>query len=62
MDGNVDAIVNKIFAGIGQASNKAVEDAKIAEQNSAKEVAVEDIFSEMCAEVHVEEDEDLNIF
>ena len=62
MDGNVDAIVNKIFAGIGQASKKAVEDAKIAEQNSAKEVAVEDIFSEMCAEVHVEEDEDLNIF
>lgn len=62
MDGNVDAIVNKIFAGIGQASKKAVEDAKIAEQNSAKEVAVEDIFSEMCAEIHVEEDEDLNIF
>ena len=62
MDGNVDAIVNKIFAGIGQASKKAVEDAKIAEQNSAKEVAVEDIFSEMCTEVHVEEDEDLNIF
>lgn len=62
MDGNVDAIVNKIFAGIGQASKKAVEDAKIAEQNSAKEVAVEDIFSEMCAEAHVEEEEDLNIF
>lgn len=62
MDGNVDAIVNKIFAGIGQASKKAVEDAKIAEQNSAKEIAVEDIFSEMCAEAHVEEEEDLNIF
>ena len=62
MDGNVDAIVNKIFAGIGQASKKAVEDAKIAEQNSVKEVAVEDIFSEMCAEAHVEEEEDLNIF
>lgn len=61
MDGNVDTIVNKIFAGIGQASKKATEEAKVAEQNSAKDATVEDIFSEMCTETHVE-DEDLDIF
>lgn len=61
MDGNVDAIVNKIFAGIGQASKKATEEARVAEQNSAKDATVEDIFSEMCTETHVE-DEDLDIF
>lgn len=61
MDGNVDAIVNKIFAGIGQASKKATEEARVAEQNSTKDATVEDIFSEMCTETHVE-DEDLDIF
>ena len=61
MDGNVDAIVSKIYAGIGQASKKASEEARVAEQNSAKEATVEDIFSEMCTETHVE-DEDLDIF
>lgn len=61
MDGNVDAIVNKIFAGIGQASKKATEEARVAEQNSAKDATVENIFSEMCTETHVE-DEDLDIF
>ena len=62
MDGKVEDIVSKIYAGIGQASKKAKE-AKIAELNNAKktETDVEDIFSEMCAETHVE-DEDLNIF
>lgn len=62
MKGNVDEIISKIYAGIGQASKKANE-AKIAEQNSAKETEtdVEDIFSEMCTETH-KEDEDLNIF
>lgn len=61
MDGNVDAIVSKIYAGIGQASKKATEEARVAEQNSAKDATVEDIFSEMCTETHVE-DEDLDIF
>lgn len=61
MDGNVDAIVSKIYAGIGQASKKASEEARVAEQNSAKEATVEDIFSEMCTETHVE-GEDLDIF
>ena len=61
MDGNVDAIVSKIYEGIGQASKKASEEARVAEQNSAKDATVEDIFSEMCTETHVE-DEDLDIF
>ena len=61
MEGNIDAIVNKIYAGIGLASKKASDEARVAEQNSAKDATVEDIFSEMCSEVHVEE-EDLDIF
>lgn len=61
MDGDVEEIVNKIYAGIGEASKKAA-DAKIAEINSVKEPTVEDIFSEICSETHVEEDEDLDIF
>lgn len=62
MEGDIDAVVAKIYAGIGLATKKASEEARVAEQNSAKDVTVEDIFSEMCSEVHVEEEEDLNIF
>lgn len=61
MEGNIDAIVAKIYAGIGLAFKKDSEEAKVAEQNSAKEPNIEDIFSEICTEVHVE-DEDLDIF
>lgn len=61
MEGNIDAIVAKIYAGIGLAFKKDSDEAKIAEQNSAKEPNIEDIFSEICAETHVE-DEDLDIF
>jgi len=61
MKGDVAAIVNKIYAGIGQAS-KATEKAKISEQNSANQIVVEDIFAEMCSETHTEEKEDINIF
>lgn len=61
MEGDIDAIVNKIYAGIGVASKKAENYTKVAEINSAKEVEIEDIFSEMCSEVHIEE-EDLDIF
>ena len=61
IDGNVDAIVSKIYAGIGQASKKAVEDAKIAEQNAAKENETIDIFSEVNS-AEEESDEDVNIF
>lgn len=62
INGDINAIVDKIYSGIGQASKKALEDAKVAEINSAKESNVEDIFSEMCTDTHVEEDEDINIF
>lgn len=65
LEGNIDAIVDKIYAGIGQASKKASDDAKVAEQNSAKENKdneVIDIFSEMCSETQNADEEDVNIF
>lgn len=62
IEGNVENILSKIYAGIGQASKKA-EELRIAEQNSNKnnKVDVEDIFSEMSIENSVS-DEDINIF
>lgn len=65
LEGNIDAIVDKIYAGIGQASKKATDEARVAEQNSAKdnkENEVIDIFSEMCAETQDNDEEDVNIF
>lgn len=65
LEGNIDAIVDKIYAGIGQASKKADVEARVAEQNSAKENKdneVIDIFSEMCSEAQDNEEEDVNIF
>ncbi|MCI8380126.1 MAG: hypothetical protein HFH72_16780 [Lachnospiraceae bacterium] len=65
LEGNINAIVDKIYAGIGQASKKADAEAKVAEQNSAKENKdneVIDIFSEMCSETQDNEEEDVNIF
>lgn len=65
LEGNIDMIVSKIYAGIGQASKKAADEAKVAEINSAKEEKgneVVDIFSEICTEVHGDEEEDINIF
>lgn len=65
LEGNIDAIVDKIYVGIGQASKKAVAEAKVAEQNSAKENKdneVIDIFSEMCSETQDNKEEDVNIF
>ena len=65
LEGNINAIVNKIYAGIGQASKKADAEAKVAEQNSAKENKdneVIDIFSEMCSETQDANEEDVNIF
>lgn len=60
LEGDVDAIVSKIYEGIGQASKKAADDAKVAEQNAAKENKELDIFSEVnSTEV---ETEDTNIF
>ena len=45
--GNVDVVVNAINAGIGKAVKAAEADAKVAEQNSAKDNADLDIFSEV---------------
>ena len=50
-----------IFAGIGAASKKAEADAKVAEQNSAKEDADLDIFSEINS-AEDDSNEDVNIF
>ena len=61
MAGDVDAIVSKIYAGIGTATKKAEADAKVAEQNSAKEDADLDIFSEVNS-VEDDSSEDVNIF
>ena len=58
MNGDVDAIVSKIYAGIGQASK---ETAKVAEQNSANNETELDIFSEINS-VEDAEDNDVNIF
>ena len=58
MAGDVEAIVSKIYAGIGQASK---ETAKVAEQNSANNETELDIFSEINS-VEDAEDNDVNIF
>ena len=58
MDGDADAIISKICVNIVA---KQMEDAKIAEQNSAKEDDKVDIFSEVNS-AEEEEDEDVNIF
>lgn len=57
--GNVDVVVNAINAGIGKAVKAA--EAKVAEQNSAKEDADLDIFSEVNSVKDVD-DSDVNIF
>ena len=58
INGDVNAIVSKIYAGIGQASK---ETEKAAEQNSANNETELDIFSEINS-VEDAEDEDVNIF
>ena len=59
--GSVDVVVNAINAGIGKAVKAAEADAKVAEQNSAKEDADLDIFSEVNS-VEDTDDSDVNIF
>ena len=61
MAGDVDAIVSKIYAGIGTAAKTAEADAKVAEQNAKKEDADLDIFSEVNS-AEDESNEDVNIF
>ena len=56
--GNVEAIVGKIYSGIGQAAKESAQ--KIAEQNSANNDSELDIFSEINS---VEDDnDDVSIF
>lgn len=65
LEGNIEAIVSKIYAGIGLAYKKAAEEARTSEQNSAKkkkEDEIIDIFSEMCSVEQNSEPEDINIF
>lgn len=61
LEGDVDAVVNAIHAGIGRASKKAEADAKVAEQNAKKEDADLDIFSEVNS-AEDDSNEDVNIF
>lgn len=60
----INSIKSKICMAIVEKQKKAEADAKIAEQNSKKEkkYEIEDIFSEICTETIVEEDDDVNIF
>lgn len=60
LEGDVNAIVSKIYAGIGQAQKQADADAKIAEQNSKKDDEKLDIFAEVNSVE--DDDEDVNIF
>lgn len=61
LESNVDDVVAKIYAGIGQATKKADTQAKVAEQNAAKANDALDIFSEVNSDNSVES-EDVNIF
>lgn len=61
----INSIKSKICMDIVAKQKKAADDARIAEQNSAKEskeTEVIDIFSEICTEAQNESDEDINIF
>lgn len=59
----INSIKSKICMSIVEKQKKAESEARIAEQNSIKETKVEDIFSEICEEVHIGDDfEDVNIF
>lgn len=59
INGNIDTIISKICVGIVA---KQKEEEKIAEQNSAKEDNVEDIFSEVCDGDNGTTDEEISIF
>lgn len=60
LDGNADEIISKICRNIVENQKKAEADAKIAEQNEAKENETIDIFSEVNSDE--EKDQDTNIF
>ena len=60
LNGNADEIISKICRNIVENQKRAEADAKIAEQNEAKENETIDIFSEVNSDG--EKDEDTNIF
>lgn len=60
LNGNADEIISKICRNIVENQKKAEADAKITEQNEAKENETIDIFSEVNSDE--EKDEDTNIF
>lgn len=47
MEGDVDVVLNKIYQGIGLASKKASDEARVAEQNAREHQESIDIFAEM---------------
>ena len=61
LEGNVEAIVSKIYAGIGESTKQTELNSKTSEQNSEKVNETIDIFSEINS-VEEESEEDTNIF
>ena len=53
--------IEKICMEIVAKQKQAESEARISEQNS-EEVKIEDIFSEVCSEKYVDDDEEVNIF
>lgn len=59
----INSIKSKICMNIVENQKKAAKEAVISEQNSQnKNISIEDIFSEVCAEQEPELDEDISIF
>lgn len=57
----INSIKSKICMNIVAKQKQAESEARISEQNS-EEVKIEDIFSEVCSEKYVDDDEEVNIF
>lgn len=57
----INSIKSKICMEIVAKQKQAESEARISEQNS-EEVKIEDIFSEVCSEKYVDDDEEINIF
>lgn len=57
----INSIKSKICLNIVAKQKQAESEARISEQNS-EEVKIEDIFSEVCSEKYVDDDEEVNIF
>lgn len=57
----INSIKSKICMDIVAKQKQAESEARISEQNS-EEVKIEDIFSEVCSEKYVDDDEEVNIF